>query len=38
MMHCKNEPAIQRPVNKDAQGNLAKAKTNWPALVEKKGK
>ena len=24
--------------NKDTQGNLAKANTNWPGLVEKKGK
>ena len=31
-------PSVRDDFNKDAQGNLAKAKTNWPALVEKKGK
>ena len=31
-------PSVRDDFNKDAQGNLAKATTNWPALVEKKGK
>lgn len=31
-------PSVRDDFNKDAPGNLAKAKTNWPALVEKKGK
>jgi YHS domain-containing protein len=30
--------AIRDDFNKDAQGNLAKAKANWPGLMEKKGK
>jgi len=29
---------VRDDFNKDAQGNLAKAQTNWPALVVKKGK
>jgi YHS domain-containing protein len=29
---------IRDDFNKDAQGNLAKAQTNWPGLVAKKGK
>ena len=29
---------VRNDFNKDAQGNLAKADANWPALVEKKGK
>jgi hypothetical protein len=29
---------VRNDFNKDVQGNLAKAKQNWPALVEKKGK
>ena len=29
---------VRKDFNKDAQGNLAKAKANWPGLVEKKGK
>jgi YHS domain-containing protein len=29
---------VQNDFNKDMQGNLAKAKANWPVLVEKKGK
>jgi YHS domain-containing protein len=29
---------VRDDFNKDAQGNLAKAKANWLALVEKKGK
>jgi YHS domain-containing protein len=27
---------VRNEFNKDTQGNLAKAKTNWPGLVEKK--
>lgn len=30
--------AIRNDFNKDTQGNLAKADTNWPGLVESKGK
>lgn len=29
---------VRNDFNKDATGNLAKAKANWPELVEKKGK
>jgi YHS domain-containing protein len=29
---------VRNDFNKDVQGNLAKAKQNWPTLVEKKGK
>ena len=29
---------VRDDFNKDTKGNLAKAKSNWPALVEKKGK
>jgi YHS domain-containing protein len=29
---------VRDDFNKDAKGNLAKAKQNWPGLVEKKGK
>ena len=29
---------VRNDFNKDVQGNLAKAKQNWPALVEKKGR
>lgn len=29
---------VRDDFNKDAKGNLAKASTNWPGLVEKKGK
>jgi YHS domain-containing protein len=29
---------VQRDFNKDVQGNLAKAKANWPVLLEKNGK
>ena len=29
---------VRNEFNKDTQGNLAKANTNWPMLVEKKGK
>jgi YHS domain-containing protein len=29
---------VRDDFNKDARGNLAKADTNWPALVAKKGK
>jgi len=29
---------VRDDFNKDTKGNLAKAETNWPALVEKKGK
>ncbi len=29
---------VRDDFNKDTSGNLAKANTNWPALVEKKGK
>lgn len=29
---------VRDDFNKDAKGNLAKANTNWPGLVEKKGK
>jgi hypothetical protein len=29
---------VRDDFNKDTKGNLAKAGTNWPALVEKKGK
>lgn len=29
---------VRDDFNKDTQGNLVKAKANWPALVEKKGK
>lgn len=29
---------VRDDFNKDTKGNLAKASTNWPALVEKKGK
>ena len=28
---------VRDDFNKDAKGNLAKASTNWPGLVEKKG-
>ena len=29
---------IRDDFNKDASGNLAKANSNWPTLLEKKGK
>lgn len=29
---------VRDDFNKDTKGNLAKAETNWPTLVEKKGK
>lgn len=29
---------VREDFNKDAKGNLAKANSNWPGLVEKKGK
>jgi len=29
---------VRNDFNKDVQGNLAKANTNWPGLVERKGK
>jgi len=29
---------VRDDFNKDTKGNLAKAETNWPGLVEKKGK
>ena len=29
---------VRNDFNKEPKGNLAKANTNWPALVEKKGK
>ena len=29
---------VRDSFNKDTQGNLVKAKTNWPSLVEKNGK
>jgi YHS domain-containing protein len=29
---------VRNDFNKDTQGNLAKAKSNWPVLLEKKGK
>ena len=29
---------VREDFNKDAKGNLARANTNWPGLVEKKGK
>lgn len=29
---------VRDDFNKDTKGNLGKAETNWPALVEKKGK
>jgi YHS domain-containing protein len=29
---------VRDDFNKDSKGNLAKAETNWPGLVEKKGK
>jgi len=29
---------VRSDFNKDAQGNLTRAKANWPALVERKGK
>ena len=29
---------VRDDFNKDTKGNLSKANTNWPALVEKKGK
>jgi YHS domain-containing protein len=29
---------VRTDFNKDTQGNLAKANSNWPALIEKKGK
>lgn len=30
--------SVRDDFNKDSKGNLAKANTNWPGLVEKKGK
>jgi len=30
--------SVREDFNKDAAGNLAKANTNWPGLVDKKGK
>ena len=30
--------SVRDDFNKDTKGNLAKANTNWPGLVEKKGK
>src|SRR5260370_38105099 len=30
--------SVRSDFNKDTQGNLAKAKQNWPGLLEKKGK
>ena len=29
---------VRDDFNKDSKGNLTKAETNWPGLVEKKGK
>ena len=29
---------VRDDINKDTKGNLAKANSNWPSLVEKKGK
>lgn len=29
---------VRSDFNKDVEGNLSRAKSNWPALVEKKGK
>lgn len=31
-------PKVRDDFNKDATGNLAKAKANWPELLQKKGK